>query len=195
VTGAAQVSGAPAGPASVIHRNDRARPSIHVAQGEFAVSANPDAMLTTILGSCVAACLWDETAGVGGMNHIVLPDLPESDLRLASAGTNAMELLINGIIRAGGERTRLRAKLFGGARMIAGLSDVGARNAAFATRFLARDGIVCVSESLGGTSGRRVQFWPATGRARQMILGEAPLHVEARPPAQDPRPTSDIELF
>ena len=193
--GVAREPGQPVAPAAGVRPADMARPSIHVAQGEFAVSAAPDAMLTTILGSCVAACLWDEAAGVGGMNHIVLPDLPETDLRLASAGTNAMELLINGIIRAGGERARLRAKLFGGARMIAGLSDVGERNAHFATGFLAREGIPCVSESLGGTAGRRVQFWPTTGRARQMLLGETPLHIETRPPAPQARQVPDIELF
>lgn len=167
-----------------------------MAQGEFLVAAEPDAVLTTILGSCVSACLWDAEAGVGGMNHIVLPDAPENDLRRASAGANAMELLINGIIRRGGERGRLKAKLFGGAKMIAGLSDVGDRNGRFAVEFLSAEGIETVSTSLGGTLGRRIQFWPASGRARQMMLTHAQVPSEEIVPA-DPGPIggSDIELF
>jgi len=170
--------------------------SVHVAQGEFHVAQGPDVVLTTILGSCVAACLWDAETAVGGMNHIVLPDAPGTDLRRTSAGVNAMELLINGIIRAGGQRARLQAKLFGGARMIAGLSDVGARNAAFARDFLDTEGIACLSESLGGTEGRRVQFWPGSGRARQMLLGTSAQSVDRPPPRQaPPRDDGEIELF
>jgi chemotaxis protein CheD len=169
---------------------------IHVGQGAFEVAAAPDAVLTTILGSCVAACLWDAQAQVGGMNHIVLPDAPEGDLRRASAGVNAMELLINGVIRAGGARARLQAKLFGGARMISGLTDIGGRNADFARGFLDREGIPCVSESLGGTQGRRVQFWPCTGRARQMLMGSAEVPPEeVAPLPRTAEPGNDIELF
>jgi chemotaxis protein CheD len=169
---------------------------IHVGQGEHVVAATPDALLTTILGSCVAACIWDPQARVGGMNHIVLPDAPDADLQRASAGVNAMELLINGILRAGGTRDRLQAKLFGGARMIAGLSDVGARNAEFARGFLEREGIPCLSASLGGTQGRRVQFWPFSGRARQLLMESS--HVpqeEIVPPRLPAAPGNDIELF
>lgn len=169
---------------------------IHVGQGEFEVAATPDAVLTTILGSCVAACIWDPQARLGGMNHIVLPHTPEGDLRHASAGVNAMELLINGVIRAGGARERLQAKLFGGARMIAGLSDVGARNAEFAKSFLDREGIPCLSASLGGTQGRRVQFWPVTGRARQMLMESSDVpREEIVPPRVPDQPGNDLELF
>ncbi len=168
----------------------------HVGQGEHRVATTPDAVLTTILGSCVAACLWDPRAGVGGMNHIVLPDAPEGDLRRSSAGVNAMELLINGILRKGGARDCLQAKLFGGARMIAGLSDVGARNADFARGFLEREGIPCLSASLGGSQGRRVQFWPFNGRARQFLLENAQVPVEEiHLPRLPVAPSNDIELF
>lgn len=169
--------------------------TIHVAQGDFEVAAGDDAVLTTILGSCVAACIWDPELGVGGMNHIVLPDAPESDLRRASAGVNAMELLINGIIRKGGERNRFQAKLFGGASMIEGLGNVGARNAAFARGFLEREGIPCVSESLGGTTGRRVQFWPGSGRARQKLMAADIVPPEAPPIRPKAPPANDLELF
>ena len=169
---------------------------LHVAQGEHAVSGDGDTMITTILGSCVAACLWDGVARIGGMNHILLPHTPESDLRGRTAGVNAMELLINGLIRAGAARDRLEGKLFGGARMIAGLSDVGERNARFAAEFLSREGIPCRSSSLGGTQGRRVQFWPTTGRARQLLMPGHEVPLEVAPSIAAASPVDDeIELF
>ena len=81
-----------------------------------------------------------------------------------------MELLVNGLLQRGARRDRLEAKLFGGARTIDGLSDIGARNADFAERFLRNEGIVIVGGSLGGESGRRIQYWPVSGRARQAIM-------------------------
>lgn len=172
---------------------------IHVIQGESHVSADPSAMMTTILGSCVAACMFDQRAGVGGMNHFLLPgddNGGDEDLRY---GVHAMELLINGLLRLGARRDNLRAKLFGGARMVAGLSDIGAKNAAFANEFLAREGLQCVGGSLGGDHARRIQFWPTTGRARQIYASVAPRQVfesELRGKATKPAADSgDLELF
>ncbi|HEY1072308.1 chemotaxis protein CheD, partial [Brevundimonas sp.] len=99
---------------------------IHVGQGEHYVTSDPDVVLSTVLGSCVAMCLRDPVAGVGGMNHFLLPEG-------AGAGTDAgrrygayaMELLINDVLKAGGRRDRLQAKLFGGGRMFDSLKDVG----------------------------------------------------------------------
>lgn len=162
----------------------------HISQGEFEIGVNEAGSISTILGSCVATCLYDDVARVGGMNHFLLP---EGIGNTASFGVNAMELLINEIIKNGGVRSRLCAKVFGGARMIAGLSDVGARNAVFVTEFLAKEGIKCVGQSLGGTQARRVEFWPSDGRARQRLLGETQLVEKAPPP---PKPVSnDVELF
>ena len=167
--------------------------TIHVAQGEHAVCDRADTMITTILGSCVSVCLHDPDRRIGGMNHILLPESLEGDPTRAAVGINAMELLINALIRQGAERSRLRAKLFGGARMIAGLSDIGARNARFAQEFLQREAIACQSSSLGGTQGRRVQFWPESGRARQLLLpGDA---VPEERPIRQAAPGSDVELF
>lgn len=166
---------------------------IHVIQGEYAVSDDPNSVITTLLGSCVSACLWDETRCVGGLNHIVLPDGGADSAQAAYLGVNAMELLINDLIKIGAQRTRLKAKLFGGARMIAGLSDVGARNARFVEEFLERENIPVLSQSLGGTSARKIQFWPSTGRARQLLLSSEAVREEAPP---KPVPVeSDIELF
>jgi len=163
----------------------------HITQGEYAVGDGGHGSISTILGSCVATCLYDPGSGRGGMNHFLLPEGTGSGAPAASFGINAMELLINALIKAGAQRSRLQAKVFGGARMIAGLSDIGARNGEFVLDFLRREGIACTGQSLGGTQARRVQFWPAEGRARQKLLGEA-LVVETVPAA---RPGNEVELF
>ncbi|MCS7295366.1 MAG: chemotaxis protein CheD [Dehalococcoidia bacterium] len=148
--------------------------TIHVVQGEHAVSHEADVVLVTVLGSCVAACLFDPDSKVGGMNHFLLPDGPDpSDIRYASA---AMERLVNSLLKKGAARQRLRAKLFGGARMLAGLPDIGDRNARAALAFLESEAIPCVAAHLGGTRARRIRFWPASGRA-EMQLVEAPAPI------------------
>jgi len=110
-----------------------------------------------------------------------------------------MELLINGMLKRGADRKRLVAKLFGGGAVMSGLSDVGQKNAAFARNFLANEDILCIGESLGGESARRVNFWPYSGRARQLLIpiDEAPLSEEAaQQPEAPPAPVSnDVELF
>jgi chemotaxis protein CheD len=108
-----------------------------------------------------------------------------------------MELLINGLLVQGADRNRIQAKLFGGARTIKGLADIGARNARFAQEFLAREEISVLPGSLGGSSGRRVEFWPVTGRARQNFM--APTDPELmnslnKKPALTIK-SSDVELF
>jgi chemotaxis protein CheD len=145
---------------------------VHVLQGEFYVTKDVDVMLTTILGSCVAACMRDPEAQVGGMNHFLLPGIADrSQSREAeSYGVHLMELLVNDLLRLGARRERLQAKLFGGSATMHGVRDVGALNAQFAERFLRHEGIDHVGGSLGGERGRRVQFWPASGRARQVAL-------------------------
>jgi chemotaxis protein CheD len=141
-----------------------------VVQGGHGVSADADVFMTTILGSCVSACLWDPVAGVGGMNHFLLPEAPDGARDDRRYGVQAMELLINGLLRLGADRNRLEAKLFGGARMIVGLSDIGSKNADFARQFLRLEGIRLVGESLGGERARRLHFTPATGRASQQLV-------------------------
>lgn len=143
---------------------------VQITQGGTYVTADPHEVLTTVLGSCIAACIRDGGAGVGGMNHFLLAHGAGADQGAARYGVNAMELLINAILAKGGVRARLEARLFGGANVIAGLSDVGAANAAFATRFLADEGIALVGGDVGGMAPRRVQFWPVSGRARQRAL-------------------------
>jgi chemotaxis protein CheD len=171
---------------------------INLVQGEYDVSADPGVVFTTILGSCVAACIRDPVAGVGGMNHFLLPGKTEGT-RTGDAeryGVHLMELLVNGLMKKGARRDRLEAKLFGGAKMMDRLSDIGRLNAEFAEQFLKHEGIRRVGGSLGGEQGRRIQFWPVSGRARQIMLtGDRPFVNPA--PVKVPAPASigEVELF
>lgn len=152
-----------------------------VAQAECRVIAGvEDACLTAILGSCVAACLWDPEARVGGMNHFRLPRRNGGGtLTALGAGSTAMAVLVAGCLAAGASRARLQARLFGGGRVVPLLSDIGGRNVEFARDFLAAEGIPLVSEEVGGVRARRVHFWPATGVARHRLVDSSPLEALA----------------
>ena len=167
--------------------------TVTVVQGDYAVSSDPDVVMSTVLGSCVAVCLFDADAGVGGMNHFLLAGTKQASGDDLKYGVNAMELLINHLLRAGAKRHALAAKLFGGARMTDHSGDIGQSNARFARDFLQQEGIACLSHSLGGDMARRLQFTPATGAARQMqITGAAPEFIPTRSTKSSP---ADITLF
>lgn len=175
---------------------------INIVQGENHVDSDPAVVLTTILGSCIAACIWDGVAGIGGMNHFLLPGdgkhrQPGGDAM--RFGVHAMELLVNGLLHRGAQKKHMQAKLFGGARMIKGLTDIGELNANFAERFLREEGIMLAGGSLRGEQGRRIQFWPTTGRARQVLLAretESILNAERLRPTPVCAPSSGaVELF
>jgi chemotaxis protein CheD len=175
---------------------DQREMRVHVAQGEFQISADPHVVLGTTLGSCVAACLHDPGAKVGGMNHFLLPDGGGADgPEAVRYGAFAMELLINGLLRAGARRERLEAKLFGGGHLFEGLVDIGNQNVDFAERFLEREGIRILGGSVRGLHARRVQYWPAAGRARALSLtrgAQVFAQETARPSAPD---LGAVELF
>ncbi len=135
-------------------RDQRADHRVHLVQGEFQVSNQTGLVLTTTLGSCVASCLYDPFAGVGGMNHFLLPHGENFDGPDAIRyGAHAMELLINGLLHAGARKSRLEAKLFGGARISDHLPDVGGDNAAFAEHFLRYEAITYLGGSTRGFGG------------------------------------------
>ncbi|CCB67514.1 MULTISPECIES: chemotaxis protein CheD [unclassified Hyphomicrobium] len=150
---------------------------VHIIQGEFFVTDDRNVMVTTILGSCVAACIRDPLAGVGGINHFLLPGELGSTQQAERMGVHLMELLVNGLLKAGARRDRLEAKVFGGARTVRSRSDIGKNNADFAMRFLKAEGITYVGGSTGGAQGRRIQYWPVSGRARQILL-TGPTEIE-----------------
>lgn len=173
---------------------------VHVIQGEFKVSNDPNVVLTTILGSCVAACLRDPLAGIGGMNHFLLPGSAELATGSAATryGVHLMELLINELLKNGARRDRLEAKIFGGAQTMAQFSNVGQQNAEFATRFLSDEGIVIVNASTGGESGRKLEYWPVSGRARQHALDSSETFravEQEKPKPIKPLVESGVEFF
>lgn len=169
---------------------------VHVVQGDARVESGEDVVLSTLLGSCVAACIRDPAAGVGGMNHFLLPGNGEGgSSRAESYGLYLMELLVNGLMKRGARRGFLEAKLFGGARTVDGLSDIGAKNAAFARRFLQMEGIAYVGGDVGGDRGRRIEYWPHSGRARQNLLDRAAILPAMPAPAAAARDVGELELF
>lgn len=174
---------------------------VHIVQGEHHVTDDPEVVLSTLLGSCVAACMRDPVAGVGGMNHFLLPGGRSTDTGAEAQrhGVHAMELLVNAMLARGARRERLEAKLFGGARLIDGLTDIGRQNADFAERFLQAEGIRYAGGSLRGEHGRKIQFWPVSGRARQSLMERETqqiFEVERRVrPAAPPESDGSVELF
>jgi chemotaxis protein CheD len=179
--------------------------AIKVLPGEYYVSAEPDIMLVTVLGSCVSACIRDRELGVGGMNHFMLADGGDRELAAASAryGAYAMEILINHLMKMGARKGALEAKVFGGGRVMSSLpsSQVGERNARFVLDFLATEGIAVAAQDLLDVHPRKLYYFPSTGRVlvKKLVrmhndtllkreteyaerLSEAPL-------------TGDIELF
>lgn len=137
---------------------------IKLLPAEWRVSSDPIA-LATVLGSCVAACLYDPSTCVGGMNHFMLPDAAPGD-GSARYGAHAMELLINGLLKHGAMRSRLQAKVFGGGNVLPGmtLDPIGTRNGNFVLNYLTAERIPIVAQDLFGVQPRKVCFFVRTGR-------------------------------
>lgn len=171
---------------------------VHVIQGECHVTDDRETVLTTVLGSCIAACMRDPVLGIGGMNHFLLPGDGErgSQREAERFGVYLMELLVNGLLKRGASRHSLEAKLFGGARTVQGFADIGAKNFEFARSFLENESIRYAGGSVGGDQGRKLEYHPATGRARQFLLprstSEPVLPAIRRPP---PAEIGNVELF
>jgi len=153
---------------------------VKLGPGDYYVTTEGET-LVTVLGSCVAACVRDPVAGVGGMNHFMLPVPPAnpSDGWSAHAGlatrygSASMEQLINSLIARGARRNRLEFKLFGGGRVLAGATDVGKTNVEFALDFVKRENYQLLASDLGGPWPRQVAYEAQTGRARIRHLNSA----------------------
>ncbi len=150
--------------------------TVKVLPGEFYVS-NQEELVCTVLGSCVSVCIHDVRRGLGGMNHFMLPEpvgardnWSSTVGRAARYGSDAMEQLINAILKAGGQRQDLRVKVFGGGRVLAQMSDIGKRNIEFVQRYVATENLTVVASDLGDVYPRQVQFFPHSGRARVRLL-------------------------
>ncbi|ODS99894.1 MAG: hypothetical protein ABS49_07120 [Erythrobacter sp. SCN 62-14] len=178
-----------------------ASPRLTIMQGEARASADPALTMTTILGSCVATCLYDPIARVGGMNHFLLAEPPDPARARAfdsDYGLFLMELLVNEMLKLGAVKSRMKARLYGGANMNRDLAPIGSGNAAFARAFLAAEGIAKVYEDMEGHQARRVEFRPASGLVRaRMVHSDEPT---APIPTHKPRVPAQsgfgaVELF
>jgi chemotaxis protein methyltransferase CheR len=155
---------------------------VNVIIGGVRASREPS-QLRTLLGSCVCACLYDPVAKIGGINHFMLPDGMEDHAMPTRYGVNAMEMLINEVLKLGGDRRRLQAKAFGAAHVLsdAGLSpDVPRKNAKFIKEFLQTEGIPLVSSRLGGSAPVEIMFATETGKALVRALGDSVAREMAR---------------
>jgi len=159
------------------HYWDKQRNSVvaKILPGEFYMTKSDIAIATT-LGSCIAACVWDSRVGVGGMNHFMLPitekeahEVDWGQRGMASDATRygnfAMEHLINLILKNGGRKSNLKAKVFGGGKVLRQMSDVGQRNIAFVMNYLEEEHIQLLGSDIGSDYPRKVLFEPLTGRA------------------------------
>jgi chemotaxis protein CheD len=143
--------------------------AVKVLPGEYFYTRE-DLMITTVLGSCVAACIGDRELGIGGMNHFLLPgNTGDTDSPVSESmryGSYAMEVLINDLLKAGARRARLEAKVFGGGHVLPGLNsiNVGGRNASFVLSYLRTDNIPVLVEDLLDVYPRKVCYFPHSGK-------------------------------
>lgn len=174
--------------------------AVKVLPGEYYVDAE-DVLVMTTLGSCIAACLWDRVAKVGGMNHFMLPEGSGDSGRY---GSYAMELLINEMMKRGATRQTMEAKIFGGGAVISGMNsiNVGERNTQFVMDYLKTEHIPIVSKDVLDVYPRKVCFLPASGKAMVKRLAAAnpeTLLAQERAAAQKAVPQStgggSIDLF
>ena len=140
---------------------------LRLIPGGLYVSAE-DEILTTVLGSCVSACIRDVKNGVGGMNHFMLPS-PEVGAALdpesaGRYGTHAMKLLVDGIVAQGGRPDNFEIKIFGGGQITEGAIDVGAQNIEFIRRYLEDASLDVTAEDLGLAFPRKINFFVRSGR-------------------------------
>ena len=148
--------------------------SAKILPGEYYVSMHGE-LISTVLGSCISACIRDVKMGIGGMNHFMLPMGCEEEhagkIHLTSAtryGNFAMEMLINEILKAGGNRKNLEVKLFGGGRVLSSMTkmDIGNKNINFIHGYLKEENLKITSEDTGDIYPRKVLFFADTGKVR-----------------------------
>ncbi|HJW10466.1 MAG TPA: chemoreceptor glutamine deamidase CheD [Albitalea sp.] len=149
--------------------------AVKILPGEYFVH-HEDMLIMTTLGSCIAACLWDRNARIGGMNHFMLPEGAGDSGRY---GSYAMELLINEMMKRGASRLTMEAKVFGGGQVISGMNtmNVGERNTNFVIDYLKTERIPILSKDVLDIYPRKVCFLPASGKA--MVKRLAPANAEA----------------
>lgn len=175
-----------------------------IMQGKARASADERVIMSTVVGSCLATCLYDPIARVGGMNHYLLAKPLDDSITCSdgSYGLFLMELLVNEMLKLGADKRRMKARLYGGANMTSGLGHTGSDNAAFARQFLSDESIQTVFEDLEGNCARRIEFSPVNGlvRARKVEAEYSPPVTPINPIRANPREGSqgqlgDVDLF
>ena len=173
-----------------------------VLPGQYYVTAMDNECIATVLGSCVSACIRDPSVGVGGINHFMLPgDESGGNLSMNRYGAFAMENLINDIIKKGGSKRNLEIKLFGGGKIMRGLTDIGEKNITFARSYLELEGYRVIAEDLGGEFSRKIVYFPSTGvvkvkRLRSVHMTTIAAQEEAYShEITDHAPAGSVELF
>ncbi len=177
--------------------------AVKVLPGEYFVGID-DILIMTTLGSCIAACLWDRKAQIGGLNHFMLPENNGSGGDNGRYGSFAMELLINEMMKRGATRATLEAKVFGGGQVIAGMDtlNVGERNTRFVLNYLKTEHIRVVSKDVLDIYPRKVCFMPISGKAmvkRLAPTAAAALQAQERMASQQVAPLASsggsVDLF
>jgi chemotaxis protein CheD len=157
---------------------------VKVFPGEYYVTSKTDEVLVTVLGSCVSACIRDPRAGIGGMNHFMLPHSKAGnwagDLQSTRFGNFAMEKLINELLKAGCSRNSLEIKVFGGGNVTDTQNAIGTDNSDFILRYLEAEGLRCVAQDLRGQLPRRIHYTPTTGKVIRRLLGTSESSAVAR---------------
>jgi len=150
--------------------------TVTVLPGKHYLTSAKDEVISTLLGSCVAACIFDLSAGWGGLNHFLLPcggpDEPDLGDTATRYGNYAMEALINDLLKQGARRENITVKVFGGANVIETSSKhmIGSRNADFVLEFLKAEKFRVSGQHLGGDRPRRILFNPTTGKVQMQLL-------------------------
>lgn len=181
---------------------------VSVMAGAYHWTRASDIAFSTTLGSCLSVCAYDSQAGVGGMNHFLLPEAHESEDKKFSEsfryGSAAIETLLNSLYSKGAAKNGLNVKIFGGGKVLEGVTrNIGQKNIDFARKFFKRENMRIESEDVGGDYGRRIIFFPKTGKVLMKKLGEQKdikeiLAVEntvLKKLKTAPQVEDDIELF
>ncbi len=159
--------------------------AVQLLPGQYYVTTR-DEIIVTVLGSCIAACIRDTVLGIAGINHFMLPVGRSEDLRnypsqhltaAARYGNYAMELLINTILKQGGERKNLEVKIFGGGRILNGVTDIGQLNITFVREYIRTEGLKLVAEDVGDRYPRKIVYFPVNGRVRMKKLRSLQSHL------------------
>lgn len=171
------------------------RTRVTVMQGMVETSADQSVVLTTVLGSCIAACLFDPIARVGGMNHFLLAEPSSSQVNADTHyGIYLMELLINTMLKQGASKSRMKAHIYGGGNIHKNMQPIGQRNSELAERFLNTESIMITHRDIGGSNARRVDFLAASGKARCRHVDGSAAPV-AKPTPVAAKSVGDVEFF